>query len=47
MNVGETAKVAVEDNDFSDIGPAFGVSNAYGQSMQSLGNYCVKQGGNV
>jgi len=47
VNVGETAKVAVEDNDFSDIGPAFGVSNAYGQSMQSLGNYCVKQGGNV
>lgn len=47
VNAGETAKVAVEDNDFSDIGPAFGVSNAYGQSMQSLGNYCVKQGGNV
>lgn len=28
-----------------NIGPAFGVSNEYGQSMQSLGNYCANQGG--
>ena len=47
VNAGETAKVAVEDNDFSNIGPAFGISNEYGQSMQSLGNYCTNQGGNV
>ena len=34
-----------EYSDWSNIGPAFGVSNEYGQSMQSLDNYCANQGG--
>ncbi|AKG07079.1 hypothetical protein AAX06_01555 [Moraxella bovoculi] len=36
-----------EYSDWSNIGPALGVSNEYGQSMQSLGNYCANQGGNI
>lgn len=32
-------------SDWYNIGPAFGVSNEYGQYIQSLGNYCASQGG--